>query len=396
MSVHKTQKPVKKIRRKTPTYQHVLSTSFIVPAVIIAAGLFSAAMSYIIMHSSAAIGTATLYTSPGINQSVDTGEMFEVDIRINTAAGVPVKGASIYLDYVSDKIEFQSVSLPSSPYSTVVQETNTGGVLHLERTATPAVPGGDELFARISFKAINTGSAQLNFMASSYVTSEDDGSNLPLQSNGVTYTINAPASSPSAPPIGSNPGAPATSTSPGAPAATAPSNGGAGTGRNQQSQSTSQVSSGSPIDPGTTPVTSPPAVPAANATNELPVSTNGEGSVNKSQDSSGISTISKVAIATGGLVAVAGLLLGAKMLWTQLAASRSKNHIPIFSTPAISTTGAASPPTESKILEERLERLRNFPTTTLAPGAMVGPTDVSSPAKPAQPSVVINNSTPDK
>lgn len=389
MSVQKRQTPIKKTRKKKSAATRVLSAHSLAAGVVVAAGLFAAAMSYVIMHSSAAISTATLYTSPGTSQTVNNGQLFEIDIRINTAAGVPVKGASVELEYASDKIQVQSVSSPGSPYNTTVQEVNSPGVLHIERTAAPAVPGGDELFARVSFKAVSPGAAPIRFSTNSYVTSDDDGSNLPLQTNGVAYSISAPPQATT--PQTSTPAGPGTPASP----AAAPANGITGTPRSPQS-STNSASVSSPAASGEGAQAAVPGTdPIAAATQVVPVTSSGEGSPITAEDSPGSSVISQAAIAIGGLVVVAGLILGAQLVRTQLTGMHRPEHMAVFSTP-VTSSGTPQAQTESKILEERLERLRNFPTTTLQPGAMVGPTDVSPPPRPAQPSITINSPPTDK
>jgi hypothetical protein len=64
----------------------------------------------------------------------------------------------------------------------------------MDRAAFPAVAGGDQVFAQVSFKAVATGSATIGFTGSSVVTSGEDDSNILTARNGVTYNVAAPSS----------------------------------------------------------------------------------------------------------------------------------------------------------------------------------------------------------
>ncbi len=156
--------------------------------------LFAATMTYLLIQSFAAVGPANLYTSPGGTKTVNKDSTFTVSVRISTASDVPVTGAAVYMSYPTSKLTFQNVSYSGSPYNLELLESNSGGVLRMERGALPAIPGGDKLFAKVTFKAVSSGSAAISFTSSSYVTSGEDDSNLPLQVSGVTYNIVTPSS----------------------------------------------------------------------------------------------------------------------------------------------------------------------------------------------------------
>ncbi len=157
--------------------------------------LFALAMTFIIFRSFAAVGPATLYTSPGGSQSVVKGKTFTVSVRVKTASNVPVTGASVYLSYPSSKVSVQSISYSGSPYNFEASKSNTGGILKMDRAAIPAISGGDKLFAKVTFKALATGSAAISFTSNSFVTSGEDDSDLSLQKSGVVYKVTAPSTS---------------------------------------------------------------------------------------------------------------------------------------------------------------------------------------------------------
>lgn len=156
--------------------------------------IFAVVMTFIIVRSFAAIGPASLYTNPAGTQSVIKGKTFTTTVRVSTASDVPVTAASVYLSYTSSKLSVQSVSYSGSPYNIEAAQTNSGGILRMDRAALPAISGGDKLFAKVTFKAKSTGSATIGFTSSSYVTSGEDDSDLSLQRNGTVYNISASTS----------------------------------------------------------------------------------------------------------------------------------------------------------------------------------------------------------
>jgi hypothetical protein len=163
-------------------------------------------MTYLVIRVFAASGVANLYTSPSGTQSVTTGQTFTVNVRVSTGASVPVTGAAVYLSYPTNMLQVVGQSYNGSPYSTQLVATNSGGVLRMDRAAFPAISGGDQLFAQVTFKALTTGSANISFTNSSIVTSGEDDSNILTTKNGVTYNISAPATPPPSGGGGSNPG----------------------------------------------------------------------------------------------------------------------------------------------------------------------------------------------
>jgi hypothetical protein len=156
--------------------------------------LFAAIMTFVLIQSFAAVGPASLYTSPSGTKSVDKGSTFTVNIRIDTASNVPITGASVYVSYPGSKLKVQQVSYNNSPYNLKIVQSNSGGVLRMDRGALPAIPGGDKLFAKVTFKAIANGSAAIGFTDNSYVTSGEDDSDLPLQKSAVSYNISTSSS----------------------------------------------------------------------------------------------------------------------------------------------------------------------------------------------------------
>lgn len=155
--------------------------------------IFALVMTYVVVRSFAAVGPANLYTSPSGSQSVTNGSNFTVTVRINTASNVPVSAAAVHLAYPADKLSIQNVSFSGSPYNLAVAQSNSGGVLRIDRAALPLVQGGNQVFAKVTFKATANGSANISFANSTYVVSGENDSNLPINKSGVTYNISTPS-----------------------------------------------------------------------------------------------------------------------------------------------------------------------------------------------------------
>lgn len=222
--------------------------------------VFAGFMTYILSLTFAASGTATLYTSPGGSQTVVQNNNFTVSARISTGTNVPVTGGEIYMTYPADKLQVASISYSGSPYNIQLEENNSAGTLKMVRAAFPAISGGDKLFAQVTFKAIASGTAEINFSANSKVTSGEDDSNILATRNGVSYTI----TSQSHPPSGASP-----------PTAPAPSN----SSQPSNSAPSSQKST-APSTSGSTEATQPGSSNSTQGTSPLQVneaaSTGGE------------------------------------------------------------------------------------------------------------------------
>lgn len=136
-----------------------------------------------------AAGTATLYTNPAGTQPVAQGSNFSIQVRIN--ASVAPGAAEVSMAYSADKLQVQSVNYSGSQYDFALLESNSGGVLQMDRAAFSAVPAGDQLFATVTLKAIAAGSANINFTDASVVRDYSDGSAMALSKNGVAYNVAA-------------------------------------------------------------------------------------------------------------------------------------------------------------------------------------------------------------
>lgn len=163
---------------------------------IVALTLFAVVGAVILVRALAASGGATLYTSPAGNQSVKKGESFSLSVRIATGNDVPVTGAVVYLKYPLDKLQVANINYSGSAYGLQIHESNSGGILRMDRASLPMIPGGDKLFATITFRTLNqTGSAPISFTDDSKVFSGEDDSNILNKKQGVNYTITQPTSS---------------------------------------------------------------------------------------------------------------------------------------------------------------------------------------------------------
>ena len=122
------------------------------------------------------------------------GDTFDVDVKMNLEEAATA--ARIYINFDPTKISGQSIDTGVSAFTTVWPEAiydNASGVVKLQAGQKAPGVSGEITFARLTFAANESGSANLSLDASSLVLTPND-SNLVNEFNDlVSFTINEPA-----------------------------------------------------------------------------------------------------------------------------------------------------------------------------------------------------------
>lgn len=143
-----------------------------------------------IVNTSPAFAAASLYLSPA-NATVTTGATFSVSIYTNTG-GDNVNGVEAHLVYPTSTLQFQSIDATGSAFE--VQAINSGAGGSVEVTRGTVTPKSGTLFlAKVTFKAVATGSANVSFTSQSLV-SKPGGVNILGSTTGGSYNIVASSS----------------------------------------------------------------------------------------------------------------------------------------------------------------------------------------------------------
>lgn len=363
---------------------------------IVTLTLFAAVGVLILVRVLAATGGATLYTSPAGNQSIKKGQSFSVSVRVSTGNDVPVTGAVVYLKYPADKLQVTNLNYSGSAYGLQVHESNTGGILRMDRASLPMIPGGDKLFATITFKALNqTGAAPISFTDDSKVFSGEDDSNILEKKQGVNYTITQPTSYPSTPP----PAPPAVISPP--PSNNSGSSNQSNSPPGSSSSSSSAPSSGTSRSAGTNTSSSSPSSTATNSgdpygqtgvydsygnfqeeTGNFQEGTYNRGSsaINGSATTQPKGSTSKAIIGIAILVAAAAGIVGF-MLVSRLkqigpfSAGGSWHSRTSSAGASASNMAVPTPPYQQPTISEQLKKI---PNSNPRPGGIIRPTTTSS------------------
>ena len=147
----------------------------------------------------------SIYVAPSSGSYV-VGSTFTISLRENSSG--PVNAAEADLSYSTASLQFVSIDGSSSAFGIDAQSTGGSGSVSVSRGNTSPV-NGDQLIAKVSFKALATGTANIQMQNSSVVLSSSTNSNVVNTRNGAAYTLSA-ASSPAPAP------SPTPSPSPGA------------------------------------------------------------------------------------------------------------------------------------------------------------------------------------
>lgn len=151
---------------------------------------------YFVYKSFAA--ATTMSVIPATSTPKSLGANFTVDVRVNSDTET-INAVRASLTFPTDKLQFVSIDATTSAFSIEAISTgsNSTGTVRLERAAGPGV-NGDQLIAKVTFKAIATGSAAINVDATSLALRSSDNTNVLTIRNAANYTI-ADTTAPSVP-----------------------------------------------------------------------------------------------------------------------------------------------------------------------------------------------------
>lgn len=130
---------------------------------------------------------ATLYLTPTTG-SYANGATVTVQIRINSGVE-EVNTYQANVSYPTAQLQMVSVVTTGSPFGTVIQNVDEGGLIKLSAGILGGGTSGDQLAGTVTFTAIGTGQPSLNFAVGSGVARRSDSTDICQNKVGATYTI---------------------------------------------------------------------------------------------------------------------------------------------------------------------------------------------------------------
>ncbi len=116
----------------------------------------------IVTSTASASATASLSLSPS-TQTLKVNDSFTVDIRLNTG-GQTVTAMASNLNFDNSKLQVLAVDSSSSAFGVTAEEVISSNVIKISRgQVVPGILSGNALVARITFKAMASGTANVNF-----------------------------------------------------------------------------------------------------------------------------------------------------------------------------------------------------------------------------------------
>jgi hypothetical protein len=140
--------------------------------------------------------TDSIYLTPG-SGSYAVGSNFTVTVRENS--GSQVNAAEADLSYSTAYLEFVSIDASGSAFGIDASSTGGNGSVSIARGNTSPV-SGDQLVAKVTFKALLAGPANVTMQNNSVVLSSSTNSNVVTTRNGGSFTLTSavsPSPSPS-------------------------------------------------------------------------------------------------------------------------------------------------------------------------------------------------------
>ncbi len=169
------------------------------------------------------LATNVLYSQPvhaqaansiylaGASGSYAVGSTFTVSIRENS--GSAVNAAEADLSYSTSALQFVSIDGSGSAFGIDASSSGGNGTVTVSRGNTSAV-NGDQLIAKVTFKALAITTASVQMQSSSVVLSSTTNTNVVNARNGGTYSLTSPTGSSPNPSPTPTPPAPSPSPSP--------------------------------------------------------------------------------------------------------------------------------------------------------------------------------------
>lgn len=141
---------------------------------------------FFLVKPSPVYAAATIYLSPASN-TVNVGDQLSVAIRLNSG-GVSIRGVQANLSYPTSKLEFVNIDATGSAFEIQFQNVGGSGLVKIARTtATPV--SGDNLVARVIFKANSSGSSSISFASGTTIVRSSDNKEESSTKVGGTYNI---------------------------------------------------------------------------------------------------------------------------------------------------------------------------------------------------------------
>jgi len=143
---------------------------------------------------------ATMSLSPS-SQSLQVNNNLALEVRLNTG-GNQVTAVSSYLNFDTSKLQFVSIDATGSAFSVQAEGEVAGNQVKISRgQAAPGVTGSNVLVAKVNFKAIATGTANVSFAMtaagqgpSRVIKSDGLGTDILSTTTGGAYTITSAGS----------------------------------------------------------------------------------------------------------------------------------------------------------------------------------------------------------
>lgn len=144
----------------------------------------------ILVNGAGAVG-ATLFLAPSIG-SFSVGSTFDVAVKVNTG-GTAINTAEATLTFDPTALEVKNISKTNSIFSLWVQDptfSNTDGVINFAGgKPSPGHTGSSGKLITITFKALTTGAANVNFSSASVLADDGKGTNILSSLIPGAYTI---------------------------------------------------------------------------------------------------------------------------------------------------------------------------------------------------------------
>jgi len=149
-------------------------------------------------------GNASLSLVPA-SQTVNVNDNFGVEVRVNTG-GNSVTAVSAYLNFDTTRLQFVSIDAAGSAFSVQAEGLVSGSQVRISRgQAAPGVNSTSALVAKVNFKAIANGTANVSFALttagqgpSRVIKNDGTGTDILTNTSGGSYTV-AGTTTPAAP-----------------------------------------------------------------------------------------------------------------------------------------------------------------------------------------------------
>ena len=139
---------------------------------------------------------ALFYLTPA-SGSVSSGSGLSVDLKISVGASTAITSIKAYLSFDASKISVSSINTDIGDFTAWWEKTanNSTGKLQLQASVpAPGITGANGFVARLNLLAVNTGTANITYDASSLILeSDDDNIWSSSLSGGGSFTITAPS-----------------------------------------------------------------------------------------------------------------------------------------------------------------------------------------------------------